>query len=49
MRLSDLARLPLTYAQGRTLDGPLPGGYDHLELERRIGRGEPAYARAARR
>lgn len=46
MRLADLADLNLTYApQGRTLDGLLPSGYDHLTLERRIGTGAAAYRR----
>ncbi|OLP54371.1 hypothetical protein BJM39_27055 [Salmonella enterica subsp. enterica serovar Javiana] len=48
MKLTDLARLPLTYApQGLTLDGPLPAGFHHLEVERRLGTGDAAYARAA--
>ncbi|HEV7172539.1 DUF1990 domain-containing protein [Pedococcus sp.] len=47
MRLSDLATLSLTYEpQGQTLEGPMPGGFHHLELERRLGRGELVYARA---
>ncbi|HEV7145495.1 MAG TPA: DUF1990 domain-containing protein [Pedococcus sp.] len=47
MRLKDLADLKLTYSpQGRTLDGPLPDGYDHLRVERRIGSGPAAYERA---
>lgn len=46
MRLADLADLNLTYTpQGRTLDGPLPSGYDHLTVERRIGAGSAAYGR----
>ena len=48
MKLADLADLPLTYApQGLTLDGPLPAGFHHLAVERRIGAGDAAYARAA--
>jgi uncharacterized protein (UPF0548 family) len=48
MRLGDLARLSLTYEPaGHTLKGPMPGGFHHLELERRLGRGELVYARAA--
>jgi uncharacterized protein (UPF0548 family) len=48
MRLGDLARLPLTYEPtGHTLEGPMPGGFHHLELERRLGRGELVYRRAA--
>lgn len=47
MHLEDLADLGLTYApQGRTLDGPLPDGYDHLTVEQRIGTGPAAYSRA---
>lgn len=48
MRLADLANVPLTYQpQGRTLDGAMPDGFHHLELERRLGRGDAAYERAA--
>lgn len=44
MRLTDLARLRLTYEpRGLTLDGPLPPGYHHLEVERRLGAGDAAY------
>jgi uncharacterized protein (UPF0548 family) len=44
MRLADLARLELTYEpRGLTLDGPLPPGYHHLEVERRLGAGDAAY------
>jgi uncharacterized protein (UPF0548 family) len=44
VKLADLARLRLTYApQGLTLDGPMPSGYHHLEVERRLGAGEAAY------
>lgn len=44
MRLADLARLQLTYEpRGLTLDGPLPTGYQHLEVERRLGAGDAAY------
>ena len=47
MRLADLARLPLTYEpRGLTLDGPLPQGYHHLEVERRLGAGDAAYRSA---
>jgi uncharacterized protein (UPF0548 family) len=48
VELSDLAALPLTYApRGRTLDGPLPAGFHHLAVERRLGTGDATYARAA--
>lgn len=48
MKLTDLAGLPLTYApRGLTLDGPLPDGFHHLEVERRLGTGDAVYARAA--
>lgn len=48
MKLTDLAGLPLTYApKGLTLDGPLPAGFHHLAVERRIGTGGAAYERAA--
>ena len=44
MRLADLAALELTYEpRGLTLDGPLPPGYHHLEVERRLGAGDAAY------
>ena len=44
MKLTDLARLELTYEpRGLTLDGPLPAGYQHLEVERRLGAGDAAY------
>lgn len=47
MKLPDLAHLPLTYEpQGMTLDGPMPEGFHHLEVERRLGTGDAAYARA---
>jgi uncharacterized protein (UPF0548 family) len=45
---ADLAARALTYAPvGRTLDGPLPPGFHHLRVERRIGTGASAYERAA--
>ena len=48
MRVTDLASKPLTYhPRGRTLDGPLPEGYQHLEVERRLGAGDAAYRSAA--
>jgi uncharacterized protein (UPF0548 family) len=44
VRLTDLAHLDLTYQpRGLTLDGPLPAGYHHLEVERRLGAGDAAY------
>ena len=44
MKLPDLARLPLTYEpRGLTLDGPMPRGFHHLEVERRLGAGDAAY------
>jgi uncharacterized protein (UPF0548 family) len=47
MRLTDLASRQLTYEpRGWTLDGPLPAGYQHLEVERRLGAGDAAYRRA---
>jgi uncharacterized protein (UPF0548 family) len=40
--------LCLTYEpRGRTLDGPLPEGFHHLQVERRLGSGDAVYARAA--
>ncbi|MEO5981669.1 MAG: DUF1990 domain-containing protein [Pedococcus sp.] len=48
MKLTDLAHLPLTYEpRGLTLDGPLPADFHHLELERRLGAGDAAYARVS--
>lgn len=44
MRLPDLAHLDLTYQpRGLTLDGPMPPGFHHLEVERRLGAGDAAY------
>jgi uncharacterized protein (UPF0548 family) len=44
VRLGDLAHLALTYEpRGLTLDGPLPPGFHHLEVERRLGAGDAAY------
>ena len=46
MKLTDLASRQLTYdPRGLTLDGPLPEGYQHLEVERRLGAGDAAYRR----
>ena len=37
MRLADLATLALTYEpRGRTLDGPMPEDFHHLQVERRL-------------
>lgn len=48
MRLADLSRLRLTYEpRGLTLDGPMPPGYHHLEVERRLGVGDAAYRSVA--
>lgn len=48
MRLADLATRQLTYEpRGLTLDGPLPSGYHHLEVERRLGAGDAAYRSAS--
>jgi uncharacterized protein (UPF0548 family) len=48
VKLTDLAHLPLTYEpQGLTLDGPLPPGFHHLQVERRLGAGDAAYQRAS--
>lgn len=44
MKLTDLAARQLTYEpRGLTLDGPMPLGYQHLEVERRLGSGGAAY------
>ena len=48
MRLADLAHLELTYQpRGLTLDGPLPSGFHHLEVGRRLGAGDAAYRSAS--
>ncbi|SDO73529.1 Uncharacterized protein, UPF0548 family [Pedococcus dokdonensis] len=48
MKLADLARLRLTYQpRGLTLDGPMPTGFHHIEVERRLGAGATAYHQAA--
>ena len=48
MRLADLAHLELTYQPGGlTLDGPLPSGFHHLEVGRRLGAGDAAYRSAS--
>jgi uncharacterized protein (UPF0548 family) len=47
VKLADLASRQLTYEpRGCTQDGPLPPGYQHLEVERRLGAGDAAYRRA---
>jgi uncharacterized protein (UPF0548 family) len=47
MKLADLASRQLTYEpRGLTQDGPLPAGYQHLEVERRLGAGDAAYRQA---
>jgi uncharacterized protein (UPF0548 family) len=47
VELADLARKDFTYTpRGLTLDGPLPPGIHHLEVRRRIGRGDAAYRSA---
>lgn len=47
MKLADLATRRLTYEpRGLTLDDQLPAGYQHLEVERRLGAGDAAYRRA---
>jgi uncharacterized protein (UPF0548 family) len=44
MKLADLASRQLTYEpRGLTLDRPLPPGFHHLEVERRLGAGDAAY------
>lgn len=53
MKLSDLAALPLTYAEvGATAEVPpqdvgLPEGYDHTRVSARIGTGRDRFERAA--
>ncbi len=48
MKLPDLSSRELTYEpRGLTLDGPLPEGYQHLEVERRLGAGDAAYRSAS--
>ena len=48
MKLADLASRELTYEPRRlTLDGPLPEGFQHLEVERRLGAGDAAYELAS--
>jgi uncharacterized protein (UPF0548 family) len=47
MRLSDLAALPLTYAEVGATAGPLPGGYHHVQKSAVIGRGRRRFEQAA--
>lgn len=48
MKLADLAARQFTYQpRGLTLDGPLPQGYHHLAVERRLGAGDAAYRSAS--
>ena len=39
MKLSNLAALPLTYAEVGATAGPLPPGYHHVQKSAAIGRG----------
>ena len=47
MRLSDLAELPLTYAETGGTAGPLPQGYHHLRESAVIGHGRRRFEEAA--
>jgi uncharacterized protein (UPF0548 family) len=48
VRLVDLAGRPLTYAPvGATLEDPLPTGYRHVVVSRRVGNGAAAFRRAS--
>jgi uncharacterized protein (UPF0548 family) len=47
MRLSDLAALPLTYAEVGATAGPLPAGYHHVQKSAVIGRGRSRFDDAA--
>lgn len=47
MKLSDLAALPLTYAEVGATNGPLPAGYHHLQKSAVIGRGRGRFEEAA--
>jgi uncharacterized protein (UPF0548 family) len=49
MRLSDLAALPLTYAEVGATAGPLPAGYHHLQKSAVIGRGRSRFDDAAQK
>ncbi|GAB3360859.1 DUF1990 family protein [Modestobacter lapidis] len=46
--LEQLADAPFTYAEvGATREGPLPGGYDHVDRQEVVGSGRGAFDRAA--
>jgi uncharacterized protein (UPF0548 family) len=47
VRLSDLAALPLTYAEVGATAGPLPAGYHHVRKSRVIGHGRRRFEDAA--
>ena len=47
MKLSDLAALPLTYAEVGATTGPLPDGYHHVQKSAVIGRGRRRFDEAA--
>ncbi|MGV0717874.1 DUF1990 domain-containing protein [Mycolicibacterium sp. XJ662] len=47
MRLSELATLPLTYAEVGATAGPLPAGYHHVHKSAVIGRGRARFEEAA--
>lgn len=47
MRLSELAALPLTYAEVGATAGPLPAGYHHVQKSAVIGTGRARFEEAA--
>jgi uncharacterized protein (UPF0548 family) len=47
VKLSDLAVLPLTYAEVGATAGPLPAGYRHVQKSAMIGRGRQRFDDAA--
>ena len=47
MKLSELAGLPLTYAEVGATAGPLPAGYHHMQKSAVIGRGRRRFEDAA--
>ena len=47
MKLSELAALPLTYAEVGATAGPLPAGYHHVQKSAVIGRGRRRFEDAA--
>ncbi|MDT5284295.1 MAG: hypothetical protein QOJ20_5490, partial [Mycobacterium sp.] len=49
MKLSDLAALPLTYAEVGASAGPLPAGYHHVQKSAVIGLGRSRFEEAADR